>query len=168
MRRLDLVMNSVDIERLRGLLTAREVLPCERKRYLALWHVQQGATALQIEQWKLMSADSVSRTVKRYQAGGLDALLERVHPGRSSRITLDVVAAIKEELCKDQQVWTSASLMTYVQTEHGLTIRRTALREQLKRHGLSWQRTRYVVAGHADPHEKKAFADTLDVLKRGR
>ncbi|WP_424950031.1 winged helix-turn-helix domain-containing protein [Deinococcus sp.] len=160
-------MPETDLTLLRTLLISRDVLPCERKRYLALWHVQLGATTREIEQWKVMSADRVSRTVRLYREGGLDALLERVHPGGRSRISPQIASAIQAEIKKDQQVWDSASLMAYVQEAHGITIRRTALRVQLKHMGLSWQRTRYVVAGQADPQEKADFEDTLDVLKKG-
>jgi len=38
---------------------------------------------------------------------------------------------------------------------------------QLHRLNLTWQRTRQVVAGQADPEEKAAFKDDLDVVKKG-
>ncbi len=160
-------MTEADLVTLRGLLISRDVLPCERKRYLALWQVQHGATTRAVEQWKLMSADRVGRTVKLYQEGGLDALKERIHPGHSSRITPEIAAGIRAELSKNEQVWDSSRLVQLVQERYGVVIGRTALRDQLRRLGMSWQRTRYVVAGQADPHEKAAFSATLDVLKKG-
>lgn len=167
-RRLDPQVPEEDVARLRKRLIDRDVLPCERKRYLALWHMQQGATTSEVERFGLMSADRVSRIVKLYRAGGLDALKERVHPGHRSRITPEIAAAIRAEIEKDEQVWDSLSLVGFVQERFGVEIKRTALRAQLKKMGLSWQRTRYVVAGQADPQEKAEFKADLASLKKGR
>lgn len=143
-------------------------LPCERKRYLALWHAHQGLSALQIEALGLLSADPICRTIRLYQQGGLDALLERVHPGRQSRLTPEILADVRERLESGERTWNSRTLAEYIAQQHGVTIGRTALRDQLRAAGMSWQRTRYVVAGQADPQEKAAFQDDLEAVKKGR
>lgn len=146
---------------------AADVLPCERKRYFALWNAHLGFSARKIAQMGGATSSTVRKIIHQYHAGGLDALKERVHPGPSSRITSDIAAAITAEITRDEQVWDSVSVQTWLWEHHGVHIQRTALREQLKNMGLTWQRTRYVVAGQADSDEKADFADTLDVLKRG-
>lgn len=143
-------------------------LPCERKRYLALWHAHQGLCALQIEALGLLSADRVYRTIRLYQQGGLDALKERVHPGRQSRLTPEILVDVRAQLESGERTWTSRTLAEYIAQKHGVTIGRTALRAQLRAAGMSWQRTRYVVAGQADPEQKAAFRDDLEVVKKGR
>lgn len=115
-----------------------------------------------------MSADSVRKTIHAYRAGGLDALRERVHPGRSSVVTDEVRADLNRQLTGDERVWNSRRLVEYLQEHHGVIIGRTALRDQLRQMGMSWQRTRYVVAGEADPVEKAAFSTDLESLKGGR
>lgn len=143
-------------------------LPCERKRYLALWHTHQGLSALQIQALGLLSAARVYSTIRLYQRGGLDALKERVHPGRQSRLTPEILADVREQLESGERTWNSRTLSEYIAQKHGVTIGRTALRDQLRAAGMSWQRTRYVVAGQADPKQKVAFRNDLEVVKKGR
>ena len=152
---------------LRQRLIAAEVLPCERKRYLALWHVHQGHSPDEIEALGLLTASCTLRTIHLYRDGGLDALKERVHPGRQSVITPDIAEHLKVLLAKDDRVWTSQTLVEYVQQTFSVTIQRTAFRAQLHRLGLSWQRTRGVVAGTGDPDQKTEFKDVLDTVKKG-
>lgn len=114
-----------------------------------------------------MSADSVGKTIRAYQTGGLNALKERVHPGRSSVVNDEIRADLKRQLTGNERVWNSKSLVEHLQAQHGVIIGRTALRDQLRQMGMSWQRTRYVVAGQADPAEKEAFKTDLESIKRG-
>ncbi|WP_081845942.1 helix-turn-helix domain-containing protein [Deinococcus marmoris] len=148
-------------------MTAAEVLPCERKRYLALWHVAQGQTPAQIAALGLMSAKSVRIHIHLYRQGGLDALQERVHPGRTSVLTPTIMADLEVEIKTGRQVWNSRSLVAYVAERYGITVSRTAMRTQLHHTGLSWQRTRLVVAGQADPEMKVEFKTDLEAVKRG-
>ena len=114
-----------------------------------------------------MSAKCVRNTIHAYHAGGLDALKERVHPGRSSRLTPGIIAALRIEIDRGDRVWSSRTLVEYVNTHFGVSIERTAMRTQLHNHGLSWQRTRQVVAGSADPEEKAEFKTLLEDVKKG-
>lgn len=160
-------MPEEDVTALRRLLLSSTPLPCERKRYFALWHAQQGLSARQIEQLGLMSADRVGRTIQSYREGGLDALKERVHPGRTSRLTPDILADVQQQLRSGERTWNARTLREYIAQKHGVIIGRTALRTQLHHAGMSWQRTRYVVAGQADPQEKAEFKADLEAVKKG-
>lgn len=115
-----------------------------------------------------MNADSVRKTIHAYRRGGLDALKERVHPGRQSVLTDAIRADLRSQLASDDRVWNSGSLVEHLQEHFGVTLSRTALRDQLRQMGMSWQRTRYVVAGQADSAEKEAFKTDLESVKRGR
>lgn len=153
---------------MRSLLLSADALPCERKRYFALWHAGRGDSALLIEQLGIMSADSTRKTIHLYWVGGLDALRERVHSGRRSVLTDDIRADLTSQVAGDERVWTSRSLVEYLREHFGVALGRTALRDQLRQMGMSWQRTRYVVAGQADPLEKEAFKIDLESVKGGR
>ena len=166
-KRLTLSLTDTEQSALRKRLTAAAVLPCERKRYLALWHSLQGQTPDQIAALNIMSAKCVRNTIHAYHAGGLDALLERVHPGRSSRLTPEIITVLSAEIDRGERVWSSRTLVEYVDTHFGVSIERTAMRTQLHKHGLSWQRTRHVVAGAADPGEKAEFKNLLEDVKKG-
>jgi transposase len=156
-----------DANQLEHLLFARDVLPCERKRYFALWHAHLGCSSRQIEALGIMNADSVRKTISLYRHGGMDALSERIHPGRTSVLTPEIIADLGQQIAAGQQVWSSRSLVAYVVERYGITVGRTAMRTQLHHAGLSWQRTRLVVAGQADPETKAEFKTDLEAVKRG-
>lgn len=160
-------MTPEDAERLQALLFAKEVLPCERKRYFALWHAHQGQSSYQIEALGLMNADSVRKTIHAYRTGGLDALKERVHPGRQSPLAGTVMTDVLGQLKGNDQTWNTRTLKEHIKQKHGLDVGRTAIRRQLHHAGMSWQRTRYVVAGQADPQQKEDFKTDLETVKKG-
>lgn len=115
----------------------------------------------------IMSPDPVKRTIHLYKSGGLDALKERVHPGRTSGLTPEIAQKLQTLLAQNDRTWNTRTLSEYLQKEHGLTLSRSALNVQLHRLNLSWQRTRHVVAGQADPIEKKEFKELLEDVKKG-
>ena len=154
--------------RLLNLLTARDVLPCERKRYLALWNVWEGKSAGEVEALGIMNADSVRRNLKLFLQGGFDALKERVHPGQASVITPAVQQIIRDLVQQDDRVWTATTLSEELAEHHGVQIGRSGLSGQIKKMGLSYQRTRYVVAGQADEQEKDELKRDLEALKGGQ
>ena len=161
-------MTPEDVARLRALRFAANVLPCERKRYFALWYATQGLSSYQIADLGIMTSPRVRHVINSYRIGGLDALKERVHPGRQSLFTPEVAQDLRDLLQKDDRTWNTRTLADYLRETHGIQLSRSAVRSQLHHHGLSWQRTRHVVAGQADPDEKAAFKDDLDAVKRGR
>lgn len=114
-----------------------------------------------------MTAPSARRIVHLYREGGLDALKERVHPGRTSRLTPAILSDVRQQLQAGERTWNTRTLAEYIAQKHGVTIGRTALRTQLHHLGTSWQRTRLVVAGQADPQEKAKFKADLETVKKG-
>lgn len=143
------------------------MLPCERKRYFALWHVYQGHAPQQIERLGLMNADSVRKTIHLYRQGGLAALKERVHPGRQSPLTEQIMDDVILQLQDTTRTWSTLSLQSYIQEKHGFRVGRTAIGVQLRKRKISWQRTRLVVAGQADAEQKQDFKTELETLKKG-
>jgi transposase len=69
---------------------------------------------------------------------------------------------------QDDRVWTATTLSEFLAEHHGVQIGRSGLSGQLKKMGLSFQRTRHVVAGQADEQEKEDLKRDLDALKKGR
>ena len=161
-------MTPEDAAKLKTLRFANDVLPCERKRYFALWHAHQGLSSYQIAAMGIMTASRVRHAITTYRQGGLDALSERVHPGRQRRLTPAAAQDLQELLARDDRTWNTQTLAEYLQDTHDITLSRSAVNAQLHRLNLTWQRTRQVVAGQADPEEKAAFKGDLDVVKKGR
>lgn len=115
----------------------------------------------------ILNADSTRRTIHLYRQAGLDALKERVHPGKTSVLTPEIMDDLQQQVNAGQQTWNSRTLVEYVSTTHHIQIARTALRVQLKHAGMSWKRTRLVVAGQADPAQKSSFKVDLESVKKG-
>lgn len=114
-----------------------------------------------------MSPDPVKRTIHLYKKGGLDALKERVHPGRVSRFTPEIAEDVRVLLSEGDRTWNTRTLSDHIQKTYGVTLKRSALNMQLHRLNMSWQRTRHVVAGEADPQEKQKFKENLEDVKKG-
>ena len=114
-----------------------------------------------------MSPDPVKRVIHLYKKSGLNALKERVHPGRVSRFTPEIAEEIRALLAQDDRTWNAGALSDYIKEKHGVTLGRSALTVQLHRLKMSWQRTRHVVAGQADPQKKQEFKESLEVAKKG-
>lgn len=164
---LDPQLTPEDETRLQQLLFAADVLPCERKRYFALWHAHQGLSSYKIADMGIMTATRVRRVITLYREGGLDALKERIHPGRQSQITPEIGEDLKRLVLRDDRVWTAKTLGEYLAQTYDIHLKVTAITNQLHKLGLTWQRTRYVVAGQADPEEKAKFKENLELVKRG-
>lgn len=114
-----------------------------------------------------MTATRVRRVITLYREGGLDALKERIHPGRQSQITPEIGEDLKRLVLRDDRVWTAKTLGEYLAQTYDIHLKVTAITNQLHKLGLTWQRTRYVVAGQADPEEKAKFKENLELVKRG-
>jgi len=61
--------------------------PETRTRYQMVLLAQRGHTAPQIARLVLRSEDTVERVLKRFLAGGLDAVPRRTSPGRRRTVT---------------------------------------------------------------------------------
>lgn len=160
-------MTPEDVALLHKLRFAAGVLPCERKRYFALWYAAQGLSPYQIADLGIMTSTRVRHVINSSRTGGLNALKERTHPGRQSRLTPEAAQDLRDLLQKDDRTWNTRTLADSLYETHGIQLSRSAVRSQLHHHGLSWQRTRHVVAGQAEPEEKATFKDDLDVVKKG-
>lgn len=143
------------------------MLPCERKRYLTLWHAHLGFSSRKIAEMGMMSTNAVRRTIHLYREGGLEALKERDHPGRASRLTPEVAQDVVQLLAQNDRTWNARTLSDHLEQEYGIVLKRSALTTQLHHLNLTWQRTRYVVAGQADPTEKAEFKAQLETVKKG-
>lgn len=115
----------------------------------------------------IMTSPRVRRVIALYKSGGLDALKERVHPGRTSRLTPEIAEELCMLLAQNERTWNARTLSEYLQEKHGITLKRSALSVQLHHLNMSWQRTRHVVAGQADPQEKQEFKAVLEDVKKG-
>jgi transposase len=109
--------------------------------------------------------DRVRFWIKRFLRHGFEALADQPHPGRSSRLTPELLAAVRAELEKGERTWTLRQLAAWLETEHGLRLPPDHLGCLLRRAQLSCHRTERSVRHAQDPEqvaERKADLETLE------
>lgn len=159
-------MNPEDAVTLQKLLVAHDVLSCERKRYFALWHAPQGFSSYQIEALGIMTSARVRRIITLYKNGGLNALKERIQPGRASLLIPEAADDLHTVMAQNDRIWNTRTLSAYFREKYGVTLKHSDLSVQLYHLNNIWQRTRLVVADEVDPQEKQVFKENLDVVKK--
>src|SRR2546425_2865708 len=97
-----------------------------RTRYQMLLLSATGQTSTQIAQIVLRSQDTVVRVLKRFLAGGLDAVPRRTAPGRERTVTaaweaelVRVIELDPHEVGQDTGNWTTEKLGSILRPAHG-------------------------------------------------
>ena len=118
-----------------------------RTRYQMILLAQQEYKVLQIARIVLRSEDTVARVLKRFLAGGLDAVPRRMPPGRERRITaeweaelLRVIELDPHEVGQDPANWTTEGLAKYLGQHTGIQVTEETVRVYLHAHGYVCKR----------------------------
>src|SRR5436305_3093444 len=100
-----------------------------RTRYQMLLLSLQGQSSSQIAHTVLRSQDTIVRVLKRYVAGGLDAVPRRTAPGRERLVTavwegelLRVIELDPHEVGQDSANWTTERLAEYLGQHIGILV----------------------------------------------
>src|SRR6266849_1468330 len=64
--------------------------------------------------------EQVRYWVKRFLAGGFDALPDQPHMGQKSALTPEILAAFKQELRKGDRIWTAQQVADWMAEHHGV------------------------------------------------
>jgi len=112
-----------------------------RTRYQMLLLSLAGQRSSQIAQNVLRSQDTVVRVLKRFLAGGLDAVPRRSAPGRERRVTaaweselLRVIEVDPHEVGEDRANWTTERLADYLGQQTGVQVTEETVRVYLHAH----------------------------------
>ena len=118
-----------------------------RTRYQMLLLAQQGSKVPQIARIVLRSEDTVARVLKRFLAGGLDAVPRRTPPGRERRVTaaweaelLRVIELDPHEVGVSSANWTTEVLAEYLGQHTGIQVSKETVRVYLHAHGYVCKR----------------------------
>ncbi len=118
-----------------------------RTRYQMILLAQQDYKVPQIARIVLRSEDTVARVLKRFLAGGLDAVPRRMPPGRERRITaeweaelLRVIELDPHEVGQDTANWTTEGLAKYLGQHTGVQVTEETVRVYLHAHGYVCKR----------------------------
>jgi transposase len=101
----------------------------------ARWSIPKIASHLRL------SEKRVRYWIKRFLAGGFDALPDQPHVGQPSRLTPALVAALQQEVEQSQRTWTAQQLADWLAEQHGLRLTANHLARRLKRARFSYKRT---------------------------
>jgi transposase len=134
--------------------------PETRTRYHMLVLAQQGQTAPQIAQLVLRSEDTVERVLKRFLAGGLEAVPRRTSPGRGRTVTatweaelVRVIEVDPHEVGVNSANWTTALLAEYLDQRTGIAVSQETVRVYLHAHGYVCKRPTWTLRRKAQEQE---------------
>ena len=132
-----------------------------RTRYQMLLLAQQEYKVPQIARIVLRSEDTVARVLKRFLAGGLDAVPRRSPPGRERRVTaaweaelLRVIELDPHEVGQDTANWTTELLAEYLGQHTGIQVTEETVRVYLHAHGYVCKRPTWTLRRKAEAESR--------------
>lgn len=115
--------------------------PESRLRYQMVLLSQQGHSVAHIAKITFRSHDTVTRVLKRYLAGGPDAVPRRTAPGRARTVTPEweaelvrVIDLDPHEVGVQSAVWTTGLLAGYLAERTGISVDQETVRKYLIAH----------------------------------
>src|SRR5436189_2481942 len=118
-----------------------------RTRYQMLLLSAKGQTSTQVARIVLRSEDTVARVLKRFLAGGLDAVPRRTPPGRERRVTaaweaelLRVIELDPHEVGVSSANWSTELLAEYLGQCTGIKVTEETVRMYLHANGYVCKR----------------------------
>jgi transposase len=128
-----------------------------RTRYQMLLLSLRGQTSSQIAHMVLRSQDTVERVLKRFLAGGLDAVPRRTAPGRERKVTaaweaemLRVIEMDPHEVGQDTANWTTERLAQYLGQHTGILVTEETVRVYLHAHDYVCKRPTWTLRRKAE------------------
>lgn len=135
----------------------------ERRHYQVLWLISQGETQARTAELVGLSERWVQTIVKRYNAGGIEAMRDRRHdhPGAARALDIEGERALEAALQTrpdDGGVWTSRKAAQWIRGHTGRTVSTVSGWRTLRRLGQTPQRPR---GRHkrSDPEAQEAFKE---------
>src|SRR5919206_2906614 len=117
------------------------------ERARIVWRASHGETSPSIAKALGVSAETVRRRIRRFNAAGLAALEDHHRSGRPATYSPDEVAVVIATALTDPRrlglpfaVWTLDRLAAYLLEHKGIAMRRSRIDEILLREGLRWRR----------------------------
>jgi len=152
-------IKEIDFER----LIAREKNGRMRTRLLALAHIKDGANNTQAASYLKVSRRIVNDWVKRFNAGGIDALRERHRTGRRCSLSSEQLKQLTQYIDKNSIKPSggrlkATMLSTYIEEEFGVQYRISNIYRLLHQLKFSWITSRSM-------HPKQSLEAQEDVKK---
>jgi transposase len=146
-----------------------------RLRITAVRLVMEGYTGKEVANLCNVHRQSVATYVKKFNAGGIDALLERKYgPGRPCFLTTEQQNELKHVILTSSPSdhglgcatsWTTPIIREYVRNTYDVKMSCTGILRMLWRLRLSYTRPTYVLA-KADSEKQQAFEHEINLIKK--
>jgi len=152
-----------------SLARARTASARRVERARIIWRASRGETPPIVAEMLGLSAETVRRRIRRFNAGGLAALEDGHRSGRPATYSADDVAAViaaaltsPPSLDLPFASWTLDRLAAYLHERKGIAIRRSRIDEILLKEGLRWRRHETWFGERVDPE----FAEKRGASRR--
>ena len=139
------------------------------ERARIVWRASHGETPPSIAETLGLSAETVRRRIRRFNAEGLAALEDHPRSGRPATYSADEVAAVIAAALTDPRrvglpfaSWTLDRLAAYLLEHEGIAMRRSRIDEILLKEGLRWRRQETWFGERVDPE----FAEKRGASRR--
>ena len=139
------------------------------ERARIVWRASHGETPPSIAETLGLSAETVRRRIRRFNAEGLAALEDHPRSGRPATYAADEVAAVITAALTDPRrlglpfaSWTLDRLAAYLLEHKGIAMRRSRIDEILLKEGLRWRRQETWFGERLDPE----FAEKRGASRR--
>ncbi|WPV00705.1 helix-turn-helix domain-containing protein [Mucilaginibacter sp. cycad4] len=148
-------------EELRSLLRKDEKYQ-QAIRLYACYQVSLGKRPQELESIYETSFKSICNWVNRLNEGGIEALIDKVKPGRNNRLTNDELQSIKAVLLNKQPddygfnsaTWTGPLLIELIRKEYQVEYKKAQIYNILKKLGLTFQKGKGLYPEAQDREEK--------------
>lgn len=167
MSRVPLKIENYSSEELKSMLRKDEKFQ-QGVRLYACYQVSKGKTPKELEDIYETSFKSICNWVNRLNEGGVEALIDKEKPGRTSRLSSEQKAEIKdlilhkspEDYDYNSSTWTGLLLLDWIKNNYGIEYKKAQIYNILKSLGLTFQRGKGVYP------EATAREEKVEVLKK--
>lgn len=140
--------------------------PRTRERLEMLRLSNAGLTVPRIAPVVRQSEQRVRFWIKRFlEQGSFDALEDVPHVGKTSSLTPEHLAALREEIEKAPRTWTAPQLAQWLEEGRGVRLTPGQVGRRLKQEGIVWKRTSRSLRHKQKPEvvaERRADLETLE------
>jgi transposase len=173
MSKIALTIKNYTSEELRSLLRKDEKFQ-QAVRLYACYQISLGKRPQELETIYETSFKSICNWVNRLNEGGVEALIDKVKPGRNNRLNTDELQSIKAVLIEKQPddygfnsaTWTGPLLIEFIKKEYQVTYKKAQIYNILKKLGLTFQKGKGIYPEAEDREEKVAALKKTPGVKR--
>lgn len=164
MRKLQITRNSPDHDELVELYR-NEKNGRLKERYQAIYLMHELRNCTKVAKIVKRSRITIQTWVKKFNSGGLEALVPKTIPGRPSRLSDEQKEELKRDIATHPRKlgyefsnWDGKKLSAHIKKKFGVRLKVRQCQYLLHELGFSLQRPRYIFP-KADPQEQETFRE---------